>query len=51
MTLFNAIVNVLATIAVYAFVGLLIYNAFKTVMDRFKSKEPPMQDPGGMDYE
>lgn len=51
MTLFDAMVNVLGTIAVYIFVGFLIYNAFKTVMERFKPKEPPMQDTGGMDYE
>lgn len=52
MTLFDAMVNFFGAIAVYAFVGFLIYNAFKTVMERFKPKEPPMQEySGGMDYE
>lgn len=51
MGLFEAMVNIVATILVYGFVAILFWNAFQTVLNRLKPKEPPMQDPGGMEYE
>lgn len=51
MTLFNAIVNFVATILVYGFVAVLFWQAFQTIWQKLRPKEPQTEDYGGEEYE
>lgn len=47
----NWFVNTFLIIGVYVFVGYMFYSVFKSVIDRFRPREPPIMDTGGIDYE